>query len=67
LEAYTPAQLEYKTGGPPTADLMMDLSTLTKELLGLEFLHAREVVREIHEGRLHHGKGSVVQVVARKV
>ena len=66
LEAYTPAQLKYKTGGPPTVELMMDLETLKAELQGLELLHAIEIVRDVHEGKLHHGKGAVVQVVARK-
>lgn len=66
LEAYTPVQLKYKTGGPPTADLMMDLETLKDELQGLEMLHASELVREIHEGKLHHGQGAVVQIIAKK-
>ena len=66
LEAYTPSQLDYKTGGPPTADLMMDLETLKDELQGLVMLHGRELVREIHEGKLHHGRGAVVQIIAKK-
>lgn len=66
LEAYTPAQLELGTGGPPRAELMMDLATLREELAGLEFLHGREVVREIAEGSKHTGEGAVVQVLARR-
>lgn len=66
LEAYRVEQLDYKTGGPPVADLMMDMKSLKSELIGLEFLHAKEVVREINEGKLHHGEGAVVQIVARK-
>lgn len=66
LEAYTPEQLKYKTGGPPTADLMMNLEALQIELQRLEFLHAEELLREVHEGQLHQGKGAVVQVIARK-
>ena len=66
LEAYTPAQLGYKTGGPPIAELMMNLETLQEELAGLELLHAKETVREVHEGSLHHGKGAVVQIIGRK-
>jgi hypothetical protein len=64
LEAYTPEQLEYRTGGPPTVDLMMDLESLRRELAGLRFEHGRETVREVHEGHLHHGPGAVVQVLA---
>lgn len=32
LEAYTPRQLDFKTGGPPQADLMMTLATLTASI-----------------------------------
>lgn len=66
LEAYTPAQLEYKTGGPPSADMMMDRQSISTEFVGLEFLHLRERVREVHEGEFHNGVGAVVQVLARK-
>jgi len=66
LEAYTPAQLEYKTGGPPTADMMMGAESLRTELAGLEFLHLQEYVREVHEGEFHNGVGAVVQALAWK-
>ena len=66
LEAYTPLQLEYKTGGPPVAEMMMDEQSLSSELTGLEFLHLQECVREIHEGEFHNGTGAVVQALAKK-
>ncbi len=66
LEAYTPRQLEFGTGGPPHADRLMTLEGLKEELEGLHFVIGREVLREIHEGRMHHGVGAVVQVVAIK-
>lgn len=66
LEAYTPRQLEYKTGGPPTADLMMTLAAVREELAGLELLEAEETLREVREGRYHGGMSAVLQVVARK-
>ena len=66
LEAYTPSQLEYKTGGPPVAEMMMDMRSLRSELNGLKFLHLQECVREIHEGEFHNGPGAVVQALARK-
>jgi SAM-dependent methyltransferase len=66
LEAYTPRQLEYGTGGPPTLERLMTLDDLGRELSGLEIFHGQELEREIHEGTLHHGLGHVVQVVARK-
>jgi len=66
LEAYSPAQLKLKTGGPPTADLTMTLDSLRTELAGLRFSHARELERDVIEGKFHTGRGAVVQVVAVK-
>jgi SAM-dependent methyltransferase len=66
LEAYTPEQLTYKTGGPPTADLLMTLAAVREELAGLDFLAAEEKRREVHEGKYHGGLSAVLQVIARK-
>jgi len=64
LEAYTPRQLSFGTGGPSHPERLVTLGDLEKELEGLKFLVARETVREVQEGRMHTGRGSVVQVVA---
>jgi SAM-dependent methyltransferase len=64
LEAYTPAQIKLGTGGPPVAELTMNLEILREELDGLVFRHAVELQRDVVEGRFHTGKGAVVQVVA---
>jgi SAM-dependent methyltransferase len=66
LEAYTPRQLEFKTGGPPTAELMMDAATLQQELQGLEFQHLAEIERDVYEGAYHHGRAAVVQAITFK-
>ena len=66
LEAYTPAQLAYGTGGPPNAELMMDLESLSAELEGLEFVYAKELIRDVHEGSYHDGPGAVVQLLAKR-
>ncbi len=63
LEAYTPKQLEFKTGGPPNVALMMQSLELVTELNPLCLDLNQEVVRDIHEGSGHHGKGAVVQVI----
>lgn len=67
LEAYTPEQLRYGTGGPEVEELLMRLADLRGELAGLEFEIAREVEREVHEGQGHTGRSAVVQVFGRKV
>jgi len=66
LEAYTPKQLEYRTGGPSTPELLMTLAELKEELAGLEFKHARELERTVNEGPFHSGHAAVVQIVAIK-
>lgn len=66
LEAYTPKQLEFGTGGPPAAELMPTLAELRRHLDGLDFEVAAELEREVHEGQGHHGHSAVVQVVARR-
>ena len=66
LEAYTPAQLALRTGGPTTEDMLMTVDKLRIELEGLQFIHARELERDVIEGKFHTGRGAVVQVVAVK-
>lgn len=66
LEGYTPEQLHYKTGGPPQENMMVTLSMLKAEIPSLTLLHGKELLREIVEGRLHTGLGSVVQFIAQK-
>jgi SAM-dependent methyltransferase len=66
LEAYTPQQLGRGTGGPQSLEMLASLDDLTRELAGLEFLHARELEREVREGAYHSGLASVVQLVAQR-
>jgi SAM-dependent methyltransferase len=66
LEAYTPKQLEYRTGGPTASEMTMHLAALEAELAGLEFVHAVEIDRDVVEGKYHTGRGAVVQLVAIK-
>jgi len=66
LEAYTPKQLEFGTGGPPVAAMMMSSRILESELEGLNILLNRETERNVDEGRFHNGLGAVVQFLAEK-
>lgn len=66
LEAYTPEQLDYRTGGPSNKDLLPSLAELRHDLAGLDLEIAHQTVREIHEGRLHNGMSAVVQVLGFK-
>jgi len=66
LEAYSPAQLGYRSGGPKDVALLMTRDGLVNELAELEFDIAQEIERELTEGAMHRGPAAVVQVVARK-
>lgn len=65
-EAYGPAQLRYRTGGPPEPQLLHSLDDVVSDFDGCGIEHAFEGVRAVNEGRLHRGDGFVVQVIARK-
>lgn len=66
LEAYTPRQLAYRTGGPQDPALLPTLAQLREELAGLELQHAVEVERQVHEGHGHNGHSAVVQILGRR-
>ena len=63
LEAYTPEQLEFKTGGPSNPDWLMTPEILEQELQGLTFERLQKVERKIIEGIGHTGTGSVMQAI----
>jgi hypothetical protein len=50
LEAYTPRQLAFGTGGPPSEALLIEPEVLRQELAGLELLVLQECERWIEEG-----------------
>jgi SAM-dependent methyltransferase len=66
LEAYTPEQLAYGTGGPSSEEYLMKLADLESDFRGLRLEVAREVVRDVIEGDGHRGTSAVVQLVGRK-
>lgn len=66
LEAYTPAQLAFDTGGPKAPELLMTLAALRVELDGLELVTGRELERDVIEGDGHTGRSAVVQILARQ-
>ena len=66
LEAYTPAQLAFDSGGPRDVESLMTATQLREELAGPEFEILRELERDVREGTKHTGRGAVVQVLARR-
>jgi len=66
LEAYRPDQKGRGTGGPSLPEMMMNLEELRRDFAALDLTVAREVDRDIREGRGHQGVGAVVQLLGRK-
>ena len=72
FECYTPRQLEFKTGGPPSAAPMYS-AEIFQTAFGnedgqplLEIIRNEEVTREVVEGKYHTGKAAVAQFIGRK-
>ena len=65
LEAYTPRQLQFKTGGPTNVDMLVSLNAVRAELADLDLEMVQEVERNVVEGDYHTGMAAVVQVVGR--
>ncbi len=65
LQAYTPAQLAFKTGGPSDPAMLYTLGPTRADFAGFAFEVAEELERDVSEGRRHSGRAAVMQVVAR--
>jgi SAM-dependent methyltransferase len=66
LEAYTPRQLAFGTGGPRDPALLVEPADVRAELAPLVIVRCEEVERDIHEGPMHGGRSATVQVVATR-
>jgi SAM-dependent methyltransferase len=66
LEAFTPAQLQFPSGGPKQVDLLYSADLLRDDFAGAEILLLEEKVAELEEGALHSGPGAVVQAILRR-
>lgn len=66
LQAYTPKQLEYRTGGPPQLDHLYTEAMLREIFAGYRLPHLREHEAPLREGKRHIGMSALVDLVARK-
>jgi 2-polyprenyl-3-methyl-5-hydroxy-6-metoxy-1,4-benzoquinol methylase len=66
LQAFNPGQLQFTSGGPKQTDLLYTAESLREDFAGSEILELDEVIAELDEGRMHSGKGAVVQGVFRR-
>lgn len=65
-EFFTPRQLEYSSGGPKDADMLLGVDELKEAFAGFEIMLAEEELATLDEGPHHQGLASVVRFIARK-
>lgn len=66
LQAFSPAQLKYSSGGPKQVDLLYTAEVLRHDFAPAEPLELAEKEVHLHEGHMHSGPAAVVQAVFRK-
>lgn len=66
LESYNPKQLEFKTGGPPTIDLLYTEDQIKSDFNSLDWILVQNTERTITEGAGHLGRSSTLQMVGIK-
>lgn len=66
LLGYTPKQLEYGSGGPPTEANMYTPALLETAFGDLEILDLREYEDDLAEGAAHCGRSALIQLIARR-
>ncbi|TIC87163.1 SAM-dependent methyltransferase [Crenobacter intestini] len=64
IEAYTPRQLAFGTGGPREPELLLEPAHLVADLPRVRWEWLQETERELIEGRCHSDRAAVVQGVA---
>jgi cyclopropane fatty-acyl-phospholipid synthase-like methyltransferase len=67
LEAFTPEQLEYKTGGPPVAEMLYTAGMLRDDFKAGEVLRLEEALTDLQEGPGHSGRAAVARLVLQKI
>jgi SAM-dependent methyltransferase len=66
LEAFTPAQLRYRSGGPRSTEMLYSAELLRGDLAEGETLLLEETEIELDEGPHHSGRAAVVRLLLRR-
>lgn len=63
FELYSKQQLEFKTGGPPSIDMLFSIDEIESYLenFSVDIIKLGEVITERREGKMHNGKSAVIQ------
>jgi SAM-dependent methyltransferase len=66
LEAFTPAQLRFSSGGPKQVDLLYTAEILRRDFAAASILALEETTVSLDEGRMHRGPAAVVHGVFQR-
>jgi 2-polyprenyl-3-methyl-5-hydroxy-6-metoxy-1,4-benzoquinol methylase len=66
LQGYTPKQLAYRTGGPPTLSHLYTRELLESAFQDLSIIELRDYEAEVREGQGHSGRSALIGLVARR-
>jgi hypothetical protein len=66
LHGYTPEQVDYGTGGPPSRENMYTIELLNDAFNDWRILRLAAYEREVQEGRGHSGQSALIDMVAQK-
>ena len=66
LEAFTPEQINYTSGGPRVPEMLYTAAMLHADFAGGEVLELTETRTELAEGKYHSGPAAVVRMVVRR-
>jgi SAM-dependent methyltransferase len=65
IEAFTPGQLKFNTGGPKDENLLYTANLLRQDFAGAEILELEEIELHMDEGVKHSGMSAIVHGVFR--
>jgi 2-polyprenyl-3-methyl-5-hydroxy-6-metoxy-1,4-benzoquinol methylase len=66
VQAFTPAQLNYTSGGPKQVDLLFNADILQQDFAGAAVIQVEEKLVDLTEGHMHSGPAAVVQAIFRR-
>lgn len=66
METYHKDQVNYKTGGPQTSELLYSEEELQSDFSEFKNISIKTCTKEIQEGKYHKGTSAVIQVFAIK-
>jgi SAM-dependent methyltransferase len=66
VEAFTPRQLAFSSGGPRQADMLYEPATLRSDFPGVAWEVVEEHEVDLDEGPLHQGRAAVVRARGRR-